>query len=377
MIFMQLWLDRLQDSIEKLKIEEEYRELKKYTGLDFISNDYLGIATRGILQDISVTLIRDNIPLGSTGSRLLTGNTETHESAEAFFSNYFDCGDTLIANSGYDANVAVLTALTQRRDIILYDEKVHASIKEGMRLSFANRYSVKHNNWNDLENKVKKHRENGTQGNIFYVFETVYSMDGDIPDLKALVDLAQKYEIILIADEVHAFGVFGKKGEGLLQYLNLHKHVAVRIFGFGKAAGTYGAVIAVQDKVIKKYLLNTARAIIYTTALSPFQVEVMKTAVNLIEHNPDWRESLHKNMQTFQKLLPDTVIQSPILPIIVGNNKKLLHLFKEIQETGFDVGMIRSPTVPKGQERLRIIVHAFNKEEDIYSLTNLVKTLYG
>lgn len=370
---MQLWLNKLHYSIEKLKSEQQYRELKRYTGIDFISNDYLGIVSRSMLQDYMVEPVMSNIPLGSTGSRLLTGNTKYHEEYEAYFTDYFDCADTLIAGSGYDANTAVLSTLPQRKDIILYDEKVHASIKEGMRLSFAERYSVKHNDCNDLENKVKKHRQLHPKSVIFYVFETVYSMDGDIPDLKAIIEIAEKYEVVLIADEVHAFGVFGEKGEGLLQSQDLHAHVAVRVFGFGKAAGTQGAVIAVQDKIIKEYLLNYARAVIYTTAVSPFQVQTMRIAAGLIQHNPDWKKDLHKNIQLFQQLLPDFNIQSPIIPIIVGNNEKLIQLFTKVQEAGFDVGMIRSPTVPKGQERLRIIVHSYNQEKDIQNLAELIK----
>ncbi len=371
---MQHWLNIIHNSIEKLKSEQQYRQLKRYKRKDFISNDYLGIAHEGAIEEFMVEPLMNSLSLGSTGSRLLTGNSKVHEQAEDYFTQYFNCANTLIANSGYDANLAVLSTLPQRNDIILYDEKVHASIKEGMRLSFAKRYSVKHNDWNDLENKIKKYRQIYPKSVIFYVFETVYSMDGDIPNLKELAQIARKYELVLIADEVHAFGVFGEQGEGLLQSQQLHQEVAVRIFGFGKAAGTYGAVIAVQDTIIKEYLLNMARAVIYTTALSPFQVETMRTSADLIRYNPQWKEDLHENIQLFQQFLPDLNIQTPIIPIVIGNNEKLIELFTKIQQAGFDVGMIRSPTVPKGQERLRIIVHSYNSETDIRDLSEILKS---
>jgi len=370
---MQQWLHKLHKSLEKLKSEQQLRTLKIYENTDFISNDYLGIVQNDVLQDFMVEPLMNNIQLGSTGSRLLTGNSVVYEEIEAYFAEYFACADALIANSGYDANLAILSALPSRNDIILYDEKVHASIKDGMRLSLASKYSVKHNDWNDLEKKIQKHRNNHAQANIFYVFETVYSMDGDIPELKSLIALAQKYDLILIADEAHAFGVFGNKGEGILQSQNLHKHVAVRMFGFGKAAGTYGAVIAVQDFTIKSYLLNTARSIIYTTALSDFQVATMRLSTDLIECNPIWRKNLHENIKLFESLLSDIPVQSPIIPVVTGSNEALFELFKKVQDAGFDVGMIRSPTVPKGQERLRIIVHAFNTEEDIRALVEILK----
>lgn len=366
------WIHQLKDFLDKLKAEGQYRTLKQYKKIDFISNDYLGIIAGECLQEFMVEPILNNIELGSGGSRLLKGNTKAHKKVEKFFKEYFDCADTLIVNSGYDANVAALSVLPKRKDIILYDEKVHASIKEGMRLSFAQKYSVKHNDLNDLEKKIKKYKHLKPDSILFYVFETVYSMDGDIPDLKNIVQLAQLYEVVLIADEVHAFGVFGENGEGLLQSHKLHKEIPVRIFGFGKAAGTYGAVIAVQNQIIKEYLINMARNIIYTTALSPFQVETMKLSAELIASNPEWREKLHENIQIFQQLLPDMRIQSPIIPVIIGDNEKLWHAFNKVQDAGFDVAMVRSPTVPKGEERLRISVHAHNSQEEIHKLIKVL-----
>lgn len=373
---MQLWLDTLQQHIEKLKADGQYRTLKKYNKVDFISNDYLGIAMQDALQEHMIEPLMNyysnRLNLGSTGSRLLKGNSAIHENVEEYFKKYFDCADTLIANSGYDANLAILSALPSRNDVVLYDEKVHASIKDGMRLSLASRYSVKHNDWNDLEQKIKRHRALKPNAVLFYVFETVYSMDGDIPEVKDLIELCEKYEVILIADEAHAFGVFGKEGKGILQDQKLHKKVAIRMFGFGKAAATYGAIIAVQDKVIKSYLLNTARSIIYTTALSSFQVEVMRLSAGILEYDVDSREALYQNIKLFQSLLPQLTVKTPIIPFIIENKDELLRRFEEIQNAGFDVGMIRYPTVPKGKERLRIIVHSFNEEEDIRALADIL-----
>ncbi|MCS7027779.1 MAG: pyridoxal phosphate-dependent aminotransferase family protein [Bacteroidia bacterium] len=371
---MQKWLSQIEKQIHQLKVEQEYRTLQYYNQIDFISNDYLGIVKKGILQKLMLKELSNGIPLGSTGSRLLSGNSIWHQEAEDFFKEYFDCADALIVNSAYDANVAVLSTFPSRKDIILYDEKVHASIKEGMRLSFASRYPVKHNDMNDLEKKIKKYRESIGDGQLFYVFETVYSMDGDVPEVQTIIKLAQQYEVILIADEVHAFGVFGDKGQGLLQMYNCHKNISIRIIGFGKAGGTFGAVIAVQDSVIKAYLLNKARPVIYTTALSPFQVRVMHAATQLIAQNSNWRADLHFNIQVFQHLLPHLNIQTPIIPIVIGDLTKLHAIHETVKNAGFDVAMVRSPTVPKGQERLRISVHAHNTKQEIEEVLGLIQT---
>ncbi|MCS7078211.1 MAG: pyridoxal phosphate-dependent aminotransferase family protein [Bacteroidia bacterium] len=368
---MQQWLSQLYAALDNLKIEQQYRELKYYSKIDFISNDYLGIAKCNTLSALMREDLDKGVPLGSTGSRLLSGNTAWHEDAESFFKMYFDCAASLIMNSAYDANVAVLSTLPNRNDIILYDEKVHASIKEGMRLSFAERYAVKHNDWNDLEKKLQKYRQNKSLSNIFYVFETVYSMDGDIPAVFELLKLAQKYEIILIADEVHAFGVFGHEGQGILQHYNLHNFVPVRIMGFGKAAATSGAVIAVQDVAIQKYLINKARSFIYTTAVSPFQVRVMQKSAELIKKSTYERSKLHQNITLFQNLLLDFSICTPIIPIVTGS--KLQAIFDAVQKAGFDVGMVRSPTVPRGKERLRISVHTHNSDDEIKHLVEVIK----
>jgi 8-amino-7-oxononanoate synthase len=362
----------LEDSLqEKLAVRKEkglYRSLKNYTGLvDFCSNDYLGLARSEKLyeaiQEKLRTSARQN---GSTGSRLLSGNSREHEAAESKLATIFRAPSTLLFNSGYTANLAVLSSLPQRGDVIVYDELAHACIKDGARLSLASRYSFRHNDMRDLEMKIKK-----ASGKVFIAVESVYSMDGDLCPLEELVVLAEKYGASIILDEAHGTGVFGKNGAGLAVTVGLHSRIPIRIYTFGKAMGIHGACVAGSD-TLKSFLINFARPFIYTTAPDLHSIAAMECAFDFLSANEDLQPTLLAKIRLYNSLttkfdLPGNSLH-PIQSLIIPGNNQAARAAARLQASGFDVRPILSPTVPEGSERLRICLHAFNTEKELSSL---------
>ena len=279
---------KLINKLESRKKNNALRSLKSASGLvDFSSNDYLGFAkSKRIFDNTHQFLIDKNIKQnGATGSRLLSGNHFLYDEVESILNNYHQSASSTIFNSGYDANIGFFSAIPQRGDIILYDEFIHASIRDGIQLSNAKSYKFLHNNLEDLEKKLlqfnKKNfstaleeSENENNTEIYVVTESVFSMDGDSPGLETMSQLIKKHNAYLIVDEAHAVGVFGA---GLTQKLNLHNEVFARIITFGKAMGCHGAAI-LGSKQLQQYLVNFARSFIYTTGLSPHSLATIQTA---------------------------------------------------------------------------------------------------
>jgi 8-amino-7-oxononanoate synthase len=346
---------KLQDRIEKGSL----RSLLSFENhIDFWSNDYLGLAH--ITQTIEVT--------GSTGSRLISGNSKTVEAIENKIAGHFQSEAALIFNSGYDANVGMFSSLPQKGDTILYDELVHASVRDGIRLSFAHSFSFKHNDPADLEKKLKK-----ATGTVFVAVESLYSMDGDMAPLVEINALCKKYDALLIVDEAHSGGVFGDEGKGLCSELGISESVFIRLFTFGKAYGAHGSVVCCSDEV-RQFLINFARSFIYTTALPEAiythmfgQIERSKSGV--------LREQLQKNITSFTQGIRSTLSasNSPIQVIEFSNLDECKQKALQLQESGFAVKAILPPTVPTGSQRLRICIHAFNTKEEIDRLVSLLK----
>jgi 8-amino-7-oxononanoate synthase len=356
---------------KKLREREEndsLRRLSQPTGLiDFSSNDYLGISTNGLVQPYFTG--KENH--GSGGARTLSGNYALIEETEETIAQFHKAQAGLLFNSGYCANVGVMSSIPQRGDTVLYDYLAHASIRDGIRLSHAEAFSFKHNDLDDLENKLKK-----TKGNVFVATESVFSMDGDLAPLYQMVELCERFGAHLVVDEAHATGIIGHRGEGLVQLLGLEQRVFARIHTFGKAVGTHGAVV-VGSAQLKSYLLNFARSFIFTTALPPSAVTAIKAAYALFpamhkerEHLQKLAEEFHNKELPFEKLSGNT----PIKAVIVPGNSQVKAIAKHLQQSGFDVRPILYPTVPKEKERLRINLHAFNTAEQVnqmlISLTN-------
>ena len=345
--------------------------------VDFSSNDYLGFAkSEEIFQQTDDLLVSRNYKVnGATGSRLLTGNHSIYTETEEHIAQFHQAEAALIFNSGYDANVGFFSSVPQRNDIILYDELSHASIRDGIQMSLAKSFKFKHNDLVDLENLLTKFQP----ATIFIITESVFSMDGDSPDLEELAALSEKYNAYLVIDEAHALGVFGEKGEGLIQQLNLHDKVFARIITFGKALGCHGAAILGSEQ-LKNYLVNFARSFIYTTGLSPHSVATIFVAYQHLSKSQQEREKLFQNIAYFESCLPTSISHLPskstIHSIIIPGNERVKSIAQQLQQKGFDVKPILSPTVPEGQERLRFCLHSFNSEQEIRDvLTELKKIL--
>ncbi|WP_246073872.1 aminotransferase class I/II-fold pyridoxal phosphate-dependent enzyme [Fluviicola chungangensis] len=337
--------------------------------IDFWSNDYLGLA--GKEQSIKIT--------GSTGSRLISGNSKAVENVERQLALHFQSEAALIFNSGYDANVGLFSSLPQKGDIILYDEYVHASVRDGIRLSFATSFSFRHNDVADLEKKLKKADRMSPkasamgQGTVFVAVESLYSMDGDLAPLIEMSRLCEKFGALLIVDEAHSGGVFGKEGKGLCEELGIADAVFIRLFTFGKAYGAHGAAVCCSVEV-RQYLINFARSFIYTTAL-PEAVYVH--ILNQVERSKQdiLRKQLQANIAHFTKSVRSTSssADSPIQVIAFPDLELCKMKAAELQDAGFAIKAILPPTVPAGAQRLRICLHAFNTKEEIDRLIGLLK----
>ena len=340
--------------------------------VDFCSNDYLGLARSEELRSLIDKELRSTQFIwGSTGSRLISGNSAFTEELENQIAAFHTSSSALIFNSGYDANIGLFSALAQRGDTIITDELIHASIIDGSRLSFANRYSFKHNDLNSLEEKLRQ-----AKGKIFIAVESVYSMDGDEAPLKEIAHLAERNGAALIVDEAHSAGVFGKQGRGLVSELGLEGSVFARLITFGKALGCHGAAVLGSD-LLRSYLVNFARSFIFTTASSPFSHLSVQAAYSLLQkHN--MQVLLKEKIELFKNETSDIrqsfiASRSPIQCVITGGNERSRFLESEIHAAGFDVRAILHPTVPQGKERLRICLHSFNTEKEIKQLSALLR----
>ncbi len=352
------------NSLRTLKLEDSL--------IDFCSNDYLGFSRSPELKSL-FELELEKYPeykIGSTGSRLLTGNDQFTEELEASTAKFHNAEASLFFNSGYNANLGIFSSLPQRGDTIICDEYIHASIIDGARLSYAARFVFKHNDLDSLEQKL-----NSAQGKIFIGVESIYSMDGDEAPLRPICSLAEQFNAAVIVDEAHAIGVFGDQGRGIVDELNLNSKVFARIVTFGKALGVHGAAILGSSE-LRTYLINYARSFIYTTAPSFITNLAIKSSYNYLQsknHQQDLYdriEHFRSELQTTENLIKS---RSGIQVLLVPGNAQVKELASKLQQTGFDVRPILNPTVPPGSERLRICLHNHNSISEIEELCNTIK----
>ena len=376
---------KLQAKLETRKQNKSFRELPLSNQLiDFSSNDYLGFSkSETIFDETHQYLIDKNLKInGATGSRLISGNHELYQETEDFIAKFHDSETALIFNSGYDANVGFFGSVPQRNDIILFDELCHASIRDGISMSNAKSYKFNHNDFEDLEKLIKRfcHIDPSREVFEFYIItESVFSMDGDCPNLEELVRISEKHNCKLIIDEAHALGVYGENGQGWVQENNLQDKVFARIMTFGKGLGCHGAAI-VGSQNLKDYLVNFARSFIFTTGLSPHSVATILIAYQHLSKDKTEVEKLRENINFFNQqknllsLKPlfvrsKSAIQSAIIP----GNDKVKFVANSLQEKGFNVKAILSPTVPEGQERLRICLHSYDDKNHILAVLNILQ----
>ncbi|MBC9794433.1 8-amino-7-oxononanoate synthase [Sinomicrobium sp. FJxs] len=372
----------------RLRDREDKNALRQLPGkvmyTDFSSNDYLGLARSAKVYRQTERILKEGgiVQNGATGSRLLTGDHSLYSGAEEMLARFHKAGAALVFNSGYDANTGFFSSVPQRGDIVLYDELIHASIRDGIQTGNASAYKFRHNDPEDLEKKLLRGYEKvkGKYGGEFYVVtESVFSMDGDSPDLETIVVLAEKYKARLVVDEAHAVGVFGRAGEGLVQELGLQDRMFARVITFGKAMGCHGAAVLGPQR-LKDYLVNFARSLIYTTALPPHSLATMLAAYRELS-GMSFRSALQENIAFFKSELKTQRLDSCFVEsgsaihcCIIPGNENVRGIAGKLRDNGFDVKAILSPTVPRGQERLRFCLHSYNTKKEISEVLKLLAT---
>ncbi len=371
---------------QKLANREQANALRKLpastAAVDFSSNDYLGFARSTAIFEQTHALLASTgmCQNGATGSRLLSGNHSLYTQTEAIVADIHHAETALLFNSGYDANVGFFSAVPQRGDVIFYDEWIHASIRDGIQMSTAKSYKFKHNDLEDLARRLDHELAKKPKDAVIYVVtESVFSMDGDTPDIAALVRMCTEKDCYLVVDEAHAIGVFGQQGVGLLQELGVETQVFARIYTFGKGLGCHGAAI-LGSAVLRSYLINFARSFIYTTGLSPHAVATIATAYTALQTTPAVQQ-LRDNIQFFNEQLAQHGLDQIFIPsttaihcCVLSGNDTVKRIATVVQQAGFEVKPILSPTVPVGQERLRFCLHAYNSTTEIAEVLALLAT---
>ncbi|ARN78103.1 8-amino-7-oxononanoate synthase [Nonlabens spongiae] len=349
--------------------------------VDFSSNDYLGFARTIEVEGVFKS--------GATGSRLISGHSQLHEKVEQQIANFHKAESALIFNSGYDANLGLISCLADRADLIIYDSLVHASMRDGIRLSHAKAIKFPHNDLQHLEILLDKFCI-AEDREVYVVTESVFSMDGDQPDLQSMIEIISKYENVhLILDEAHALGVLGDRGEGLAQSLGLEHKIFARVMTFGKALGAHGAAVLGSED-LKQYLVNFSRSFIYTTALPEHSLRAIEAGYDKLVSNrnlvPQLREIIsYFNDQVLENGLrlrfrdPDSYRDETAIQICkISGNSEVTQAAQELQANGYDIRAMRSPTVSRGQERLRICLHVYNTKHEIQNMLKLLaKILKG
>ncbi|MBZ9649377.1 8-amino-7-oxononanoate synthase [Sphingobium sp. 3R8] len=332
------------------------RRLIPRSGRDFASNDYLGLAGDPIIAQAVADAIGRGVPVGSGGSRLLRGNAPEHEGLETKAADFFRTQAALFVANGYVGNLALFSTLPQRGDLIVADELIHASAHDGIRMSKAQAVFARHNMVQSFADLILAWRKEGGTGRIWIAVETLYSMDGDMAPLTDLARLAATHGGMLLLDEAHGTGVFGPGGRGLSAGLD-GLHNVITLHTCGKAMGAEGALIC-GPRIHIDYLINRARAFIFSTAPSPLMAVAASAALDRIEQASDLRDRLKTLRQdAAEAICAPLGLPSPrsqIVPVILGDDIRAMAVAAALQQAGFDVRGIRPPTVPAGTSRLRI-----------------------
>lgn len=374
-------MERIKKELELLKEKGQFRTVPDIKGkadkiinvggniyLNFASNDYLGISTKDFLRE---EFLKNNTELLSSASaRLLTGSCESYNSLEKTSADIFNKENSLIFNTGYQANLGVISALINKGDIVFSDKLNHASIIDGMKLSNGDFVRYRHLDYDNLENLLEKKREDYKRALI--VTESVFSMDGDIADIERLIKIKNKYNCMLMVDEAHAFCAMGKTLGGITQGGGIDIITAT----FGKAVGSFGAFCASDNDVIS-YLINKARSFIFSTSIPPLNISWSNWLLTeKRKYLLSQKAKLKKVTKEVHSLLDEYGIKTPssshIIPIITGDNETTIKVSEELKAKGFYIPAIRPPTVPEGSSRLRISLTADSCKEDFIKILEIV-----
>lgn len=367
-------LARYAARLDQFERKGRRRVLAPQSGIDFTSNDYLGLASSSRLREALISAVDRGVPVGAGGSRLLRGNHPEHEALETEAARFFGSERMLYFNGGYTANLAALSTLPQRNDLIVHDALIHASAHAGIAAGRAAAVAVPHNDVVVFEQAIRAWRIAGGRGHPWIVVESLYSMDGDIAPLAELMALAEAHDGFLYVDEAHATGVHGPSGRGFAAALEGRDNVVV-LHTCGKALGSSGALVG-ASAVLCDVLVNHAAPFIYATAPSPLQAALVREALRALADEPERRAQELSLVAFANRLLADRLgietSGTQILPVVIGDNERCLAIAGRMQAAGLDIRAIRSPTVPAGTARLRISITPNVDEE---AITQMVERL--
>lgn len=380
-------MNYITEKLNKIRKSGLYRELNyietaqspkvKIEGKDFIllgSNNYLGLCDDYRLKKAAIDAIH-KYGVGSGGSRLTTGSYDIHKELENKIASFKGTEASLIFNTGYMANVGIISAICDRSWVIFCDKLNHASIIDGCRLSGAKLIRYKHCDMNDLLHKVNKYKKS----NSLIVTDGVFSMDGDIAPLPHIVKIAKENDIMTMVDDAHATGILGKNGSGTASYFNLNNQIDIMMGTLSKSIASEGGYAA-GNKDLINYLRNSARSFIYSTALSPATIAVSIKSLEIIDTDEERRANLLKISNWFQNELEAAgfnVIKTktPIIPIIVGPADKAVEFSKNLLKECIYIPAIRPPSVPEGTSRLRVSLMATHTAQDLEEALAKIKLI--
>jgi len=348
----------LDADLARLSALGRRRKLEGISGMDFTSNDYLAFAASRELNEAARDAVLRGVPVGSGGSRLLRGNHPEFQELENAAAKFFGVQSALYFGSGYAANQTLFSTAPQRGDLVVHDEWIHASVHDGMRRSRAEIIAARHNDLQSIDDEIQRWRSSGGTGRPWIAVASLYSMDGDGPDLEELDQLADRREAILVIDEAHSTGVLGPSGRGRAAFLEGKSNV-VTVHTCGKALGTAGAFVC-GSRVLNDFLVNRGRAFIFATAPSPLVAAVTRAAILLCAQSDRRRERLQQLIECASRGLDRrcglSSSGSHIVPVLIGEDQAAADLAARLRAQGFDVRAIRPPTVPPGTARLRIAI---------------------
>jgi 8-amino-7-oxononanoate synthase len=367
-------LGDLENGLARLKGKNQWRSLRRVAGVNLCSNDYLGLSQNEELRAAIVEAVRRARHIGGTGSRLLSGHFAAWEEGENEFAKFAGTETALYFGSGYAANVGLLSSLLGKEDLVFSDELNHASIIDGVRLSGARKEIYPHCDLNALESALKAH--SGERCRKIVVTESVFSMDGDVADVRTMVHLAERSGASVIVDEAHATAVHGPNGRGIAAACGLEERVLATVHTCGKALASAGAFVC-GSTVMKEHLINHARTFIFSTAMPPYMSGQISAALRLAQSMDTERQELLDDAREFSRILrregwnvPSS--DSQIVPIIIGSNEDALDSAEFLQNEGFAVRAIRPPTVPEGKARLRLSVTLSIKKHELERLCSVL-----
>ncbi len=365
--------ERIKNQLAEIESKGLKRKLASPKGIDFSSNDYLGLANDERLQNALIEGVKRE-GIGSTGSRLLRGERDCFRDVEKQFAKWKGTENSLYFATGYQANIGLMQTFLESDDIVFSDELNHASLIDGIRLSKSKKIIFKHL---DVEQIEKLLTETDCNGQKFLVTESLFSMDGDIAPIKTYAEICRRTNTNFIVDEAHSVGLYGKRGSGLIEQYGIEKDIFLSINTAGKSLGVSGAFVAGSNLAIE-FLINKCRSFIFSTAPIPAIADALKVAIEIIEVENERRKNLQKLNQTFCSLLLDHNFDAPadetqIIPIIIGDSDKAVNIANKMQAKGFDVRAIRPPTVAEGTSRLRVTLNLSLSEETLKDFVSALR----